>query len=1459
MPTVNLSALTPFDKNKIQWVHFYKENILSNLMANGLNEAVLTDFTPALPIPAVSNALQDQRDFIARLEKYNEAVKNLTEKLSIAYAIVCKLITTPQTRSLVRLADESVPMDVPFRLRLVINHMLVAMREKYANQQLSDNASLIGKWNSFRWSYRYGFNPMTAADPTDCSYHRIEDFSTDWQTAVEEYSVYDPDTTGNQVGLQQTLLNKLREYPGITDAIKVAAVEGSTDMSILQMLIRQEALSTSLTPTARAVNAAFKKPPQKKFFAGQGKANCYNCGGDSHYARDCRKEYCKKCESVLVMWYCHHVAEGKCKILGKRVAAAAALTDVKEETEEEEEDDSKTNYTTFSTGNLFNQIQDYFKLLFSYLTQPIKVGVVRKVAAVKATGQDTILLDSGADISILSDNTINSCAIRQGATVSIQGINGRSTSSAYVDVGDYSFLYMPAASESVISVREIVEQGHTVTFSPGLVQIIDQQGLTVVDKYHDGLCFLSEDDIKVLRAKAVINEYVKTTCMKIHLRQGHASTEAMCRAIDAGAWVDARVTSTEIRAVFRYDPCIDCAIAKIRRGNKGHSDGIFPRVGAVISFDWVSCTTISLFGDVGFFYMVDIGTGAIYAYPSKSKSAKEFKRILTHHLLLMTQAGHIVTTIHSDMGSTETSAEVREVLQSVNIKAEECNVRRQENNTVESYVRICTRGVAAILVGLPWHNSSLWPYALVHFCDVNRTIPNFKSGDKSPAQILYNKVVHCNRNFMYPYGTIVVCVFDKNTRYGRRDTFENGLVGFVAGYNHDKINDDGIIIFLPSYKTTEIFKHSDVKPLSGTAEEQVQRLNIVALDKPTQVVPAPGSQRRLDLSQIERTVDRERQVLQEREAILQDIRRQENETDVTVVTLRACNVTNFPNKKYIIETEEDYRILVSKRKPTSSDSPSIRTIMKDADLFVEWQQALSVELAGLEYESLEYIPEENIPHDADIYDSMMITTTKRSKRDNSIERRKCRLVVRGDQQQKLLIDNIFSPTVSRQSFLLLIILAVQYNLVLTGFDVTQAFLNSSLDGVVFIRLPRDLFLNGNQLNITSKFAQLKRSVYGLKEAPRLWYDNITAALEKEGFKRLKSDICMYDRGTLQCGNKVLIALTVDDGAIAASTQEIADKIFAFMEKQYTITKQEDLTTYAGFTIDKLDGGYKVSQTGYISNLPSYIHSDFMDCYNSIRSYKTPIDEDIFSDIDIDCRQPTEREYKSLIGAIIYTLPTQPGINFAVSILASRAQSYKKSDYIRLLRLVKYLHNNSDGIIIRWSANFTLNTFCDSSWLLDPENSTSYYCYVIRLGNNILSMTAKKIKGIMLSSTEAEQYSILEVGKAIVYWRNYLQEVLYEENKLPTPIYQDNQSAITICKSIDKNFKKVKYFLLRINKVNELIEDKIVEPIWLNTVDQLADIGTKPTSPARYKFLNDRICGHQQFNITGPLNVESDDL
>ena len=104
--------------------------------------------------------------------------------------------------------------------------------------------------------------------------------------------------------------------------------------------------------------------------------------------------------------------------------------------------------------------------------------------------------------------------------------------------------------------------------------------------------------------------------------------------------------------------------------------------------------------------------------------------------------------------------------------------------------------------------------------------------------------------------------------------------------------------------------------------------------------------------------------------------------------------------------------------------------------------------------------------------------------DGLIECYKARIVTKGFSQiYQINYDKTFAPVVKWDSIHILLALTAQYDLEVHQMDVKMAFLNSDLDHAIYMEPPP------GSANYRSKGVvwKLKKSLYGLKQASRSWY------------------------------------------------------------------------------------------------------------------------------------------------------------------------------------------------------------------------------------------------------------------------------------------------------------------------------------------------------------------------------------
>ena len=84
------------------------------------------------------------------------------------------------------------------------------------------------------------------------------------------------------------------------------------------------------------------------------------------------------------------------------------------------------------------------------------------------------------------------------------------------------------------------------------------------------------------------------------------------------------------------------------------------------------------------------------------------------------------------------------------------------------------------------------------------------------------------------------------------------------------------------------------------------------------------------------------------------------------------------------------------------------------------------------------------------------------------------------------------------------------------FDAMNAFLNARLPRKMYCRTPEGF---ADELG---ELLELQRALYGLKEAPLLWYQELSSTLQKLGLKPVPGALCLY------INNKLIVFFYVDD-------------------------------------------------------------------------------------------------------------------------------------------------------------------------------------------------------------------------------------------------------------------------------------------------------------------------------------------
>jgi len=165
-----------------------------------------------------------------------------------------------------------------------------------------------------------------------------------------------------------------------------------------------------------------------------------------------------------------------------------------------------------------------------------------------------------------------------------------------------------------------------------------------------------------------------------------------------------------------------------------------------------------------------------------------------------------------------------------------------------------------------------------------------------------------------------------------------------------------------------------------------------------------------------------------------------------------------------------------------------------------------------------------------------------------------------------------------------IALATKYDWKLHQLDVKSTFLNGDLKEEIYLVQPKG-FVKKVQEHLLCK---LKMTLYGLKHAPRSWYEKIDKFFFRKRFNKRKNDPNLYVKLD-KIGNIVLISIYVDDRIITGSDDKLIKDIKWKLSQEFEMKDLGQMHYCLGLEVWRDDGRTLITQRKYINELIKRFH------------------------------------------------------------------------------------------------------------------------------------------------------------------------------------------------------------------------------------------------------------------------------
>ena len=546
---------------------------------------------------------------------------------------------------------------------------------------------------------------------------------------------------------------------------------------------------------------------------------------------------------------------------------------------------------------------------------------------------------------------------------------------------------------------------------------------------------------------------------------------------------------------------------------------------------------------------------------------------------------------------------------------------------------------------------------------------------------------------------------------------------------------------------------------------------------------------------------------------------------------------------------------------------------------LDWIEACKKEMQLLiDHNTYELVKVSDLPPNTPIVTSKIAWRLKLDGDNNPIKF-KARCVARGfTQVQGKNYTETFQPVARLESVRAFIALAVSLGLVIHQMDFEGAYLQGDADHEIYMSF--DKMLNHEDLKCgvpEGYVAKLKKSIYGLKQAGHVWWETLTAELEKHGFKAFDAEPCI-----LMCkeGDKVAaVVFHVDDGLLISNNTEWAKRKFASINESLKHTiNPEPADWYLGMKIEQnIDSSgtlldCKLSQPAYIEQLckKNGISLTGLKVKTACSEKKmSKHQQPLPGTMNADVRRKQDL-YRANVGAVLFLARcTMPSISFAIGRLGRFASNSGPEHWQEMTHLLKYcatirtqgirysrdsmieLHNATNGVRSHVhyydSRHEYFKVYTDSDFAGCPDTSRSTSGNVLTWMNAAISWSSSLQACVTLSTAEAEMVALCKAAQEAIWLKRLLDEAFtyfspgnfYSSE--PVKILCDNKATLSLVKN-RTHHARTKHIELRNNFVRErqLAGDIIVEHVPTN--ENLADMFTKPVTSSKYEDHAPHIAG-----------------
>jgi hypothetical protein len=246
-----------------------------------------------------------------------------------------------------------------------------------------------------------------------------------------------------------------------------------------------------------------------------------------------------------------------------------------------------------------------------------------------------------------------------------------------------------------------------------------------------------------------------------------------------------------------------------------------------------------------------------------------------------------------------------------------------------------------------------------------------------------------------------------------------------------------------------------------------------------------------------------------------------------------------------------------------------------------------------------------------------------------------------------------------KTFKILLSILVTYKCPVFQFDVETAFLHGKMDADVYVLRVSGFEVPGKENWVW----KLNKSLYGMKQAPRMWKKHLTSTLKTLGLSPLIMDDALF----FNSDRTLFLHIYVDDGLIVGQNRSTIVSFLNQLQEIYKIKIKEKSMQHLGYTLEWGTNSVVLHHQAYAKKILKAFN---MDTANAV---KTPLPTNALHQVELESKPFDTAVMQKAMGYINYlAIHSQPDIAFETNLLSRYSSKPTQNHWSLVKHLLRYI-------------------------------------------------------------------------------------------------------------------------------------------------------------------------------------------